>query len=167
MRNFRIFFILLMNSVLATTMVWLGSPLSPYAKLKFMLPASVTLLPLTLFGIFLYGFSYWIFLTRNRRPLSQRELTWGTAPIAEDTTYAGWKPWQIRLHTKLSESSPDFTKAHPYDKEAADEMLERHSKEMEAVRLKLFGPPVGVWVKESIADKVKRLNASGIPCEIV
>ena len=46
-------------------------------------------------------------------------------------------------------------------------MLDRHSKEMEAVRLKLFGEPTGVWVKESIEDKVKRLNKEGIPCEIV
>ena len=161
------YLILVTTTVMATTLVWLGSPTSPYAKLKFMYPSNIMLFPLTLFGIFLYGFSYWIFLTRNQRSLSQRELTWGTEPIAEDTTYAGWKPWQIRLHTKLSESSPDFSKAHPYDKEAANVMLERHSKEMEEVRLQLFGKPTGVWVKESIEDKVRRLNASGIPCEII
>lgn len=158
--------IFIFSVLLGLAICWLGSPITPYqhiAKSEF---GNLKLLVFSLFGISILVFSSWVFTTRNDRPLSQRELTWGTKPIT-DNTYIGWTAGQIRLHTKLLATSPDFSAAHPYDREAAKEMLDRHSKEMEAVRLKLFGEPTGVWVKESIEDKVKRLNKEGIPCEIV
>lgn len=158
--------IFIASFLIGLTLCWLGSPITPYQHIAKSNYGNFKLLVFSLFGISILVFSSWVFMTRNSRPLSQQELTWETKPVTANS-FIGWTKSQIAIHTKLLSTSPDFTAAHPYDREAAKEMLDRHSLEMESVRLKLFGKPKGVWVKENIEDKIKRLNKEGVSCSLV
>lgn len=161
------YLVLLSTVAIATAFVWLGSPISPYANLKMMFPRNYMLLPFTFIGIALYGFSIWTWLTRNSITMTKMQIDWETNGVPKDDSFKNWKPHHLRLHTKLMNANRDYSPAYPYDKEAAEEMLNRHEKEMEEVRLQLFGAPVGVWKKESITDKVNRLNKEGVECHEV
>jgi|JI9StandDraft_1071089.scaffolds.fasta_scaffold07215_7 hypothetical protein len=168
MRNNRTRFIFYISILLGTIFLYLGSPISPVIyKSEIPFSTGLLLLPFTAYGLFFYCFAMWMFVTRNNDPMTRREEDWGdVTPLGETNNEASWPLHQQRLHAKMLNSDRDFSAAYPYDKEKCEAGIAKMEREMAEVRLKCFGPPKGVWKKETIEEKVERLTASGVPCEI-
>lgn len=169
MRNNRMRFVFYISILLGTIFTYLGSPYSPMLKdTNIPTATGLLLLPFTMYGLGFYGYALWVYLTRNNKVMNKQEKDWGYTNINDDPDNTkAWPAHHQRLHAKILNSGVDYSEASPYDREKVAADLARMEKEMAEVRLKCFGPPKGAWKAETVEERVARLTASGVHCEVV